>query len=1497
MAPNRRSCPSVCVLLAALGLGLVPAAEARSLDLVTGPQVAAAASAAGRIVTLALPDGERAVRVSAPGADVECELLGNATWRGASLAVVRLQGGAGGTAAVTLRFETEPAPAGDEAPVRRQRPDAAQDARDASAVRGLVLNPQDAGLFHPPAPAQAAKASPRGFRPSSYPDLEGSPVRYLIITDAALAAGFQVLADWKTRRGIPAQVRTVDWILAHARRGSDTAETLRNFLKDAYALWGVDYVLLGGDTEIVPARFASSTVPGTPTVAPTDLYYACLDGSWNANRNGVWGEAAVSAANLGDQADLFGEVYVARAPVRNVADVQAMVQKTVRYETPMLANYQNDALLLAEVLSPADFDSGQAITLDGAALSEQIRNTNLPPGLGLARQYETYYSYPGATSLTKPSALAALQGGANLVNHIGHGFRYNMSVGTASIVNADAEALTNGDRTFVLYLLNCTALAFDSNSLGERFLLNPNGGAVAVIGASREAYPSTSINYNQGFYDQLFAQGKTAVGQAFADARAARTPFTFFDTQDRWTHFIDNLLGDPALTVFTAPVQTAVVTHPASVALGTTSVTVHVEAAAVPVAGAAVCLWKGDESYATGTTDGAGDVTLVLAADTEGAALLTVSQRNLQTYLGSITIGATAPAHLRIAGATVLDDGTAGTTGNGDGEIDAGETVRLDLAIANAGGASADVRALLASPHPQIVALVDSVELGTIAPSPTPGANAAFLVQVGASIADQTAVNLTVNFHDASSAALGTETLAKVVHAPRLEVVELSPVTAGNTTTFRLTLKNFGTGAAPAGTATLTSADPDVTINQGSTAFGTIASFAGAMTLPVFDVTEATLAERNRMHVDFVDAYGRTLPFDFDLRAPVSAARPVADASQGPTVMRLTWTPSADTDLLGYHVYRRLSGVGSLLRVTSDVIPQAYALDAGLTPSTRYDWAVAAVDSSGLVGPLSPSATASTNPPQLAGWPLLLRASTSSSIAIGDVDGDGDREIVVGDAGVYAWHHTGAELRDGDNDAATWGALVDDAATVTGAVALGEFDPARPGLEILRANWADSRVTVYDSQGNIVPGWPRQPANGTPGYWGTPTAADLDGDGRCEALVIGKDGRLYGWHHDGTPLVAGDGTLLASVGAFTRTSPTVVNLDGDPQLEIVVASSDGFLRAVNLNGTTVVSPNSAWPLALGGVSLSSPAVGEIDGNPRTTEIVVTSENDRVHVVSERGFELPGWPKTLSQDSPSFGPSPAVGDLNGDGRAEIAVVSNRSPASLTTLTVYDGASGAVLLTKLLANSSESSPILADVDGNGSVDVVVGGESGVINAWNLAGQQLDGFPLTVNDFVRGTPAFGDVDGDGGADLVLAGWDRNVYIWDLAAPYVAANAPWPTYCRDAGRTGNALEKLPSDIPAGPAAAAAPVFRVFPNVPNPFNPTTRLLFELPAAGAVRVAIYDVHGRVVRELLRGTRAAGRQEVVWDGRDDAGHTAPTGVYWSRIEHGGFVRLRKLTLVK
>ena len=85
--------------------------------------------------------------------------------------------------------------------------------------------------------------------------------------------------------------------------------------------------------------------------------------------------------------------------------------------------------------------------------------------------------------------------------------------------------------------------------------------------------------------------------------------------------------------------------------------------------------------------------------------------------------------------------------------------------------------------------------------------------------------------------------------------------------------------------------------------------------------------------------------------------------------------------------------------------------------------------------------------------------------------------------------------------------------------------------------------------------------------------------------------------------------------------------------------------------------------------------------------------------------------------------------------------------------------------------------------------------------------------------------------------------------------------------------------------------------NAPNPFNPETVIGFDLPAAGPVRVEIFDVVGQRVRTLVSGERAAGTHQVVWDARDESGVSVSTGTYLCRMQAGGFVQVRRMLLVR
>jgi hypothetical protein len=101
----------------------------------------------------------------------------------------------------------------------------------------------------------------------------------------------------------------------------------------------------------------------------------------------------------------------------------------------------------------------------------------------------------------------------------------------------------------------------------------------------------------------------------------------------------------------------------------------------------------------------------------------------------------------------------------------------------------------------------------------------------------------------------------------------------------------------------------------------------------------------------------------------------------------------------------------------------------------------------------------------------------------------------------------------------------------------------------------------------------------------------------------------------------------------------------------------------------------------------------------------------------------------------------------------------------------------------------------------------------------------------------------------------------------------------------------------PYSPVTDVPAVTRLAGVQPNPFNPSTTVRFELARSAQARVRVYDVSGRLVRTLVDGPRPAGMQSVVWDGRDDAGQPAASGVYLVRMAADGVEQSVKASLVK
>jgi hypothetical protein len=108
-------------------------------------------------------------------------------------------------------------------------------------------------------------------------------------------------------------------------------------------------------------------------------------------------------------------------------------------------------------------------------------------------------------------------------------------------------------------------------------------------------------------------------------------------------------------------------------------------------------------------------------------------------------------------------------------------------------------------------------------------------------------------------------------------------------------------------------------------------------------------------------------------------------------------------------------------------------------------------------------------------------------------------------------------------------------------------------------------------------------------------------------------------------------------------------------------------------------------------------------------------------------------------------------------------------------------------------------------------------------------------------------------------------------------------------AGRTlaGPVVVETPPPFKAG----------LLPNYPNPFSPKTTIVLELPRESRVEVTIYDLRGRRVRDLYSGSAPAGRTEIDWDGRNNAGQETAAGIYFCRFKVGSYLFSRKMVLLR
>lgn len=1370
------------------------------------------------------------------------------------------------------------------------------------------------------------------FAPTFRPSVDGSPVEYVIITDDAQAAVYQQLADWKTRAGTPTVVRTISWIKANYANGVDTQETIRNFIRDAASKWGTIWVLLGGDSPVIPVRYGFTQFFGGEEI-PTDLYYQCLDGNWNQDGDAIFGEGYGSSIQVGDDCDLYPDVYLGRMTTNNAAEAQIVINKLLAYSrNPPRSGYQRDFIALAEVLFPQTYSPGDSILFDGADVAETAI-AFLPGNFRKVKLYENCPNprWPTCIKERKSTVIDSLNAGFGFVHHVGHGYINTMAVGEndQTLTNADADAFHNGPENFFLYAINCTSAAVDFSCIAERFLLNPNGGSVGSVGSTRFDFPSTGWAYQDEFYRLMFQQGYTEIGRAADGSKLPFVPLAAQDNTHRWTQFTEILIGDPSMSVWTDAPYDLTVSVPTTFTLGGAPVNVTVTRSGSPVDSAIVCFNKANDDYVSVMTNAAGQASLPFAPDSTGSYMITVNARNAVPYQSSGNVVAPASAYLYAQDQLITDNGTGTSIGNGDQKVDAGETIELKLPLKNRGsGTGAATTATLSTSNPYLTVLDATSTYGLIGGGNTVTPGDAMTIRVARNAPDRTEALLQMTYQ--SGATNIQEDVILYIHAPLFSwhrMFARDSVGTGNnngiienneTVALRCQLRNEGLGQAVSLIGKLRSTDPVFTISDSTISFGTvnggtrlIATPADAFAFSMSDTTGLT-AGLHLLTVTLYDTYSPNTPvatFPIEPKGPVQL--PTGFVAAGSTSsIALTFVGVTDPGTKGYNIYRSLASGGPFARINQYVTDRSsYYNDEGLPALTVFYYKVAAQDSSGNEGPLSVVASASTTVPLHSGFPVEVKSPTNGSVTIADLDYNGDLEIVAGAQEIYALQPDGTEFFNGDDDVRTLGILTNtNGPGYWNSPAVGDMN--KDGSpEIAAVSWTGS-LYLWDNHGVVKPGFPRNvnilnQVDINP--LGSVAMADLDNDGQMELVCLsGKI--LYAFHADGTEVIDGDANP-ATLGVFKLTNtaycygtPALADLNGDGRPEIIAGMRDGKLHVFQATTSALELPG--FPFTTAGNITSSPAVCDLDNNGQP-DIVFGASDSKMYALKKDGTAVAGWPQGI-QLNEDFDSSPAVGDITGDGIPDVVVgASNgRLFAWRNTGAILPGFP--LFVRDNLNNNVpvRSSPILVDIDNDGLPEIIVGDQIGRLFAFKANGTPVPGFPIQTGNLIEGGPAAWDLDGDGLTEIVAESFDGKIYQWDTPWTFNKNASPWPMFHHDPRHTGRLAEPLFYQTAVGEGIEPQKMpFTLLQNQPNPFNPVTRIRYRIEEAASrggtlsVRLEIYNSTGRLVKTLVDRPLPAGEYEVGWDGSDVNGGHAASGIYYYRLTTPEGSQSRKMLMVK
>ena len=364
-------------------------------------------------------------------------------------------------------------------------------------------------------------------------------------------------------------------------------------------------------------------------------------------------------------------------------------------------------------------------------------------------------------------------------------------------------------------------------------------------------------------------------------------------------------------------------------------------------------------------------------------------------------------------------------------------------------------------------------------------------------------------------------------------------------------------------------------------------------------------------------------------------------------------------------------------------------------------------------------------------WSYITPEWIRSSPAIGDINNDGQIEIVVGDDYGYI-----SALR-GTDGFLLWNYNTRPLGRIYSSPSIGDIN--RDGqVEVVVGNGDNAVYALRGTDGSLLwlyGTWDR--------VYSSPAIGDIDNDGQIEVVVGSRDSRIYAFR--GT-----NGTILwfFTTGSSIHSSPAIGDINNDGQIEVVIGSLDNRLYA--LRGT---NGSLLWSYTTDSMIYSSPAIGDINGDGNI-EVVIGSLDNKVYALRGTNGSLL-WSYTTLAGVYS---SPTIGDINNDGNVEVAVGSWDG-----YIHVLRGTNGSLVWSYNVLSSYTlyEDIVLADIDPSPGIEIITHGRGRSIYVLSSSGTLLwqdggDQWSVSV----------GDVDGDGCVEIVAVGNAISIMVIDATS-----------------------------------------------------------------------------------------------------------------------------------